>query len=258
MDFVYIDSKERLDAFSQFVKNLNIKKIQGTFIFRAQSQLTGNFQDWWDHKEMSDWIIPCLVRSQSNIRPEDWDSTPATTNTGETQHHWTNSMTGIKLTLVEAIERSVSSTCIIFFRSSNSCPSAHELDENTAHEIKASLKNGILANSQNEAYHRMSQSLQCQSKAARKVRETDELTKLSEGIATQIAELKESRRQSSAKEKELRERLKSAKTTTGSAKRGRTTKSTRSEIVSASSTGWVRTAPVISGGSQLLVGEAKC
>ncbi|KAF7335140.1 hypothetical protein MVEN_02265100 [Mycena venus] len=211
MDFMYIDSKERLNAFSQFVKSLKIKKIQ----------------DWWDHKEMSDWIIPCLVRSQSNIRPEDWDSTPATTNTGETQHHWTNSMTGIKLTLVEAIE------------------SARELDENTAREIEASLKNGILANSQNEAYHRMSRGLQRQSKAAQKVRETDELTKLSEGIATQIAELKESRRQASVKEKELREQLKSAKTTAGSAKRGGTTKSTRSEIVLASSSGRVRTAPMI-------------
>ncbi|KAJ7495018.1 hypothetical protein FB451DRAFT_1019860 [Mycena latifolia] len=158
MDVVYIDSKERLDAFSQFVKSLKVKKIQ----------------DWCDHKEMSDWIIPCLVRSQSNIRPEDWDSTPATTNTGETQHHWTNSMTGITLTLVEAIE----------------C--ARELDENTAREIQTSLKNGILANSQNEAYHRLSRSLQRQSKAAQKVRGTDELTKFSEGIATQIAELKES------------------------------------------------------------------
>ncbi|KAJ7241319.1 hypothetical protein B0H12DRAFT_968339, partial [Mycena haematopus] len=177
MDFMYIDSKESLDAFSEFVKSLKIKKIQ----------------DWWNHKEMSDWIIPCLVRSQSKIHPEHWDSTPATSNTGETQHHWTNLMTGIKLTLVEAIE------------------SARELDENTAREIKAALQNGILANTQNEVYHRTSRSLQRQSNAAQKVRETDELTKFSDGIAMQIAELKESRQQSSAKEKELREQLKSAK-----------------------------------------------
>ncbi|KAJ6590288.1 hypothetical protein B0H10DRAFT_2332246 [Mycena sp. CBHHK59/15] len=63
--------------------------------------------DWWAHKEMGDWIIPCLVKSQSNIHPEDWDSTPATTNTGEAQHHWTNSLTGIKLTLVQGIESHV-------------------------------------------------------------------------------------------------------------------------------------------------------
>lgn len=53
---------------------------------------------------MNDWVIPCLVKSQSNILPADWDNTPATTNTGEAQHHWTNTYTGIKLTLVEGIE----------------------------------------------------------------------------------------------------------------------------------------------------------
>ncbi|KAJ7746136.1 hypothetical protein DFH07DRAFT_1063038 [Mycena maculata] len=119
MDFMYLDSKEHLNEFSKFVKDLGIKKIQ----------------DWWAHKEISDWIIPCLVKSQSNILPADWDSTPATTNTGETQHHWTNAMTGIKLTLVEAIE------------------SAREVDEKKAQEIEASMNNGILANSQNEAHH---------------------------------------------------------------------------------------------------------
>ncbi|KAJ7105560.1 hypothetical protein C8R44DRAFT_886506 [Mycena epipterygia] len=35
---------------------------------------------------------------------EDWDNTPATTNTGEAQHHWTNLNTGVKLSVVEAIE----------------------------------------------------------------------------------------------------------------------------------------------------------
>ncbi|KAJ6576278.1 hypothetical protein B0H10DRAFT_2103196 [Mycena sp. CBHHK59/15] len=54
---------------------------------------------------MNAWIIPCLVKSQSLISAEDWDSTPATTNTGVAQHHWTNSLTGINLSLVEAIER---------------------------------------------------------------------------------------------------------------------------------------------------------
>lgn len=56
---------------------------------------------------MNDWILPCLLRSASKISPEDWDSTPATTNTGETQHAWTNSLTGIGLSPVEAIEKYV-------------------------------------------------------------------------------------------------------------------------------------------------------
>ncbi|KAJ7495597.1 hypothetical protein FB451DRAFT_1164327 [Mycena latifolia] len=95
---------------------------------------------------ISDWIISCLVKSQSNIHPADRDSTSATINTGETQHHWTNTMTGINLSLAEAIE------------------SARELDEDTAREIEAILNNGIFANSPNEAYHRMSRNLQRQSK----------------------------------------------------------------------------------------------
>jgi hypothetical protein len=54
---------------------------------------------------MHDWIIPCLVKSQSRIPAEVWDSTPSTTNTNEAQHHWTNNLEGIKLTPVEALER---------------------------------------------------------------------------------------------------------------------------------------------------------
>ncbi|KAJ7816650.1 hypothetical protein B0H13DRAFT_1663254 [Mycena leptocephala] len=215
MDFMYIDSKEKLAEFSKFVQDLGVKKIHGMY--------------WWAHKKMSDWIIPCLVKSQSNILPEDWDSTPATTNTGETQHHWTNSLTGIGLSPVEAIEK------------------AREIDENAAREIEASMRNGILTNSQNEAYHRNARNLQRQSNAAQKVRETSELTEFSKDITIKIADLKEGRRQSSAREKQLREELKSTKATTnGSTKRAKKTCS-RSVIVSASSTGRVRTATVISG-----------
>jgi hypothetical protein len=61
--------------------------------------------DWWKHKEMHEWIIPCIVRSQSLIPSDVWDSTPSTTNTNEAQHHWTNAQTGTKLTPVEALER---------------------------------------------------------------------------------------------------------------------------------------------------------
>ncbi|KAJ7204582.1 hypothetical protein C8J57DRAFT_382857 [Mycena rebaudengoi] len=167
MDFMYIDSKDKLEEFSKFVKDLGVKKIQ----------------DWWAHKEMSDWILPCLVKSQSNIFPQDWDSTPATTNTGETQHHWTNSIIGIKLPLVEAIE------------------SARELDERTALEIQSSMNSGILSNPQNEAIHRASRSLQRQTKASQKVQESNALTHLQKDLTFEIAELQESRRQLAAKEK---------------------------------------------------------
>ncbi|KAJ6573653.1 hypothetical protein B0H10DRAFT_2104909 [Mycena sp. CBHHK59/15] len=85
----YIQSKEELAEFSTWLYGLGIKKIT----------------DWWKHKEINDWIIPCLIKSQSNISADDWDATPSTTNTNEAQHHWTNSHTGTKLPPVEALER---------------------------------------------------------------------------------------------------------------------------------------------------------
>ncbi|KAJ7084961.1 hypothetical protein C8R44DRAFT_894074 [Mycena epipterygia] len=200
MNFMYIDSKESLDEFSDFVKKLGVKKIQ----------------DWWMHKEMSDWMIPCLVNSQSRIFADNWDSMPATTNTGEAQHHWTNSITGIK---------------------------ARTLDENVAREIQSSMETGILANSQNEAYHRGSRNLQRQANTAEKVRRSNDLTNSSKEINAEIAELKAGQRQSTAREKALREQLKSEKA--GSTSRGKT--GSRSAIISASSSGRVKTAAVMTG-----------
>ncbi|KAJ6554046.1 hypothetical protein DFH09DRAFT_1318699 [Mycena vulgaris] len=103
MDFTYIDSKESLDGFSSFVYGLKIKKIS---------------VNWWRHKEMHEWIIPCIVKSQSLIPADIWDATPSTTNTNEAQHHWTNSLAGIKLSPLEALE------------------SRHKIDQNVADEIK--------------------------------------------------------------------------------------------------------------------------
>ncbi|KAK7008311.1 hypothetical protein R3P38DRAFT_3280934 [Favolaschia claudopus] len=214
MEFMYIDSEEKLAKFSQFVNDLGIKKIQ----------------DWWRHKEINDWIVPCLVKSLSNILPEDWDTTPATTNTGETQHHWTNAMTGIKLTLVEAIE------------------SARKLDEKTARDVEAAMKNGILTNSHNEAYHRLSRNTQRQSKAAQKVRQNNELTQFSKAIEEELATVKQGRLEFSSREKELKQQLKDAKAAT---KGNNTTKkqparsnASRSVVVSSSSTGRVRSVTV--------------
>ncbi|KAJ6560707.1 hypothetical protein B0H10DRAFT_1966876 [Mycena sp. CBHHK59/15] len=115
-DFIYIDSKEPLDAFSAFVYGLGVKKIT----------------DWWRHKEMHVWIIPCLIKSQSLISADVSDSTPSMTNTNKVQHHWNNSLTGIKLTPVQAVE----SRCMV--------------DLNFAGEVKMSIQTGILSNPNNE------------------------------------------------------------------------------------------------------------
>ncbi|KAJ6615770.1 hypothetical protein B0H10DRAFT_1949652 [Mycena sp. CBHHK59/15] len=117
-DFVYIDSKEALNAFSVFVYGLGVKKI--TVVISADV----------------------------------WDSTPSTTNTNEVQHHWTNSLTGIKLTPVEAVE------------------SRRMVDLNFAGEVKMSIQTGILSNPNNEMSHRMARNSQRHSAAARKAHES--------------------------------------------------------------------------------------
>ncbi|KAJ7291881.1 hypothetical protein C8J57DRAFT_1588616 [Mycena rebaudengoi] len=195
MDFTYIDSKESLDRFSSFVYDLKIKKIS----------------DWWRHKEMHEWIIPCIVKSQSLIPADIWDATPSTTNTNEAQHHWTNSLAGIKLSPVEALE------------------SRRKIDQNVADEIKRSMETGILSNPNNELTHRISRNAQRQSAIARKSRESREAADVSKELQLQI-------KASTALTKSLKEQLKATKGTSGKKKKSDET------ILSASSSGRVKTA----------------
>ncbi|KAJ7782537.1 hypothetical protein DFH07DRAFT_1010922 [Mycena maculata] len=164
MDFVYIDSAEKLQEFSEFVRSLGVKKIQ----------------DWWDHKEMSPWILPCMIKSQSRMSAEDWDNTPATTNTGEAQHHWTNLQTGVKQLLVEAME------------------SGRKLDERVAREIKTSIESGVLINPHNESFHRRGRNATRQATTIRKARESRELGDERAGLALEIEAEKQARKESAA------------------------------------------------------------
>ncbi|KAF8172216.1 hypothetical protein K438DRAFT_1981666 [Mycena galopus ATCC 62051] len=152
----YIEDKEALDAFSAFVYGLRIKKIT----------------DWWKHKEMHEWIIPCMVKSQSGISAETWDATPSTTNTNEGLHAWTNSLAGIKLTPVEALEsrRKIDS------------------DRDVSREIKMSLSTGILANPNNEMSHRMARDSQRRSAATQKTRDSHAAADLVKDLRLQIEE----------------------------------------------------------------------
>ncbi|KAJ6587438.1 hypothetical protein DFH09DRAFT_1427476 [Mycena vulgaris] len=167
MDFVYIDSEEGIDEFSEFVRGLGIKKIQ----------------DWWDHKAMSAWILPCLVKSQSPMSADDWVNTPATTNTGEAQHAWTNSRTGIGLSLVEAMER--------------------KLDNVVAREIEISIKSGVLLNSRNESSHRRARNSTRNSTRMRKSHEASEQSEELDRIALKKASLQEQKKQVGAELKDL-------------------------------------------------------
>ncbi|KAJ6609732.1 hypothetical protein B0H10DRAFT_2193725 [Mycena sp. CBHHK59/15] len=171
------------------------------------------------HKEINEWIIPCLVKSQSRIPADVWDSTPSTANTNEAQHHWTNSQTGIKLTCVEAIE------------------SAYVVDQKTADEIQMSMRTGILTNAHNEVAHRMARNWQHQSNTAQRARESRQQIEERRLLEEQLPEELEARRQSSARTKDINAQLKVVKS---SSKKGRTSSS--SAILSASSSGRVKTA----------------
>ncbi|KAJ7785059.1 hypothetical protein DFH07DRAFT_708567, partial [Mycena maculata] len=177
LDFVYIDSKESLDKFSAFVYGLGIKKIR----------------DWWAHKEINEWIIPWLVKSQLRISADDWDSTSSTTNTNEVQHHWTNSITGIQLPPIEALE------------------SVRILDENTTEEIKMALRTGILSNNNNEVVYRMARNQQCQSAVARQAWESSEAASMVKDIQSQLDDEVEKSCESSALTKTLQVQLKAAR-----------------------------------------------
>ncbi|KAJ7869252.1 hypothetical protein B0H13DRAFT_1724442 [Mycena leptocephala] len=98
---------------------------------------------------------PCLVRSQSHILNDIWDTTLSTTNTNEAQHAWTNSITGIRLSLVEAVE------------------TACQLDRKVVDEIELTLRTGIFSNPNNKQSHRVACSSTRQSTRARHVRESD-------------------------------------------------------------------------------------
>ncbi|KAJ6605920.1 hypothetical protein B0H10DRAFT_1757269, partial [Mycena sp. CBHHK59/15] len=172
-DFAYIDSKESLDKFSAFIEALGEKKIQ----------------DWWRHKEMHEWIIPCLVKSQSPIPAEVWDSTPSTTNTNDAQHAWTNTQTGIKLTLVEGIE------------------SAYRVDTRVAEEIEMCMRTGIFPNANNELSNHVARNSRRQSARAQKAHETQEVADEAAEIKAKLATEQEARRESSAQTRQFNERL---------------------------------------------------
>jgi hypothetical protein len=92
------------------------------------------------------------------MAPKDWAITQSTTNLGESQHYWTNQHTGIKHSLVEAIVMLVHLfySSVILSSTDICLPSAQKLDDQTAAEIQASCKTGVLTNNHNNTYNHMS------------------------------------------------------------------------------------------------------
>ncbi|KAF8954362.1 hypothetical protein BDZ97DRAFT_1928449 [Flammula alnicola] len=184
LNFPYMKSQEELDEFTTFVASLAIKKIN----------------DWWSHKIGSSWIIPCILGSQSKILPEHWSTTPATTNVGESQHHWTNTLTGIGLPLLEGIQ------------------TARRVDEQVAAEVEASLATGILKNTQTSLFHRQLRASQRVATTIRKSREMEFLQENIGSVKQRIEAEKAFRKASLDQQHVYEERLKSMSSATGQAR----------------------------------------
>ncbi|KAJ7073720.1 hypothetical protein C8F01DRAFT_1271490, partial [Mycena amicta] len=182
-----ITSPETLAEFSDFIHSLGVKKIQ----------------DWWNHKEMSDWILPCLVKSLSPMPADDWDATPSTTNTGEAQHHWTNTQTGTKLPLVEAIE------------------TARWVDLRVWAEIELALESGVLTNPYNEATQRLARSM-TRHATTRKYREAHAQAEATTELEEELEAAKQAQKDVAEQIKELRAQKAAGKTSGKGKKKAQT------------------------------------
>ncbi|KAF8155169.1 hypothetical protein K438DRAFT_1777878 [Mycena galopus ATCC 62051] len=85
--FLDLTTKEDVQIFSDWVFSLQIPKVTA----------------WWNHKLNHKWILPGLLECLSGLSHEDWLTTPFTSSGNETQHHWTNSQTGIGLNAKNAL-----------------------------------------------------------------------------------------------------------------------------------------------------------
>ncbi|KAK7058087.1 hypothetical protein R3P38DRAFT_3342182 [Favolaschia claudopus] len=201
----HLESHDAVVEFTQFVAALGIKKIS----------------DWWGHKLTSKYIAKCMIKSQSNIFPHHWDRTARNTNIGEGMHAWTNRATGINLALVDGME------------------GARKLDYKTVRELEISTNSGVLLNTNNTQYHRLVRNNSRASTAARKIREAHEQEDQVTELQAKLDASRAMRKESMAMEKELQAELKAAK---GNKTTQR--KSTKSVVVSSSSSGRVKTTQV--------------
>ncbi|KAF8909313.1 hypothetical protein CPB84DRAFT_1703009 [Gymnopilus junonius] len=169
-NFLYMETKEEVDKFSEWIKSLNIPKVQA----------------WWDHKVVNTWILPALIKCLSKINPDDWDITASTTNVGESQHHYTNINTGIKLSLLEAIL------------------TARKLDEDTAAQLKQSAETGVLKTTRGDTATRLSRSTTRVMQAHKKSTETRQMKKAVNAVDEELQSLQKSQKEHAAKIKELK------------------------------------------------------
>ncbi|KAF7349123.1 hypothetical protein MVEN_01434500 [Mycena venus] len=160
--FVSLKTPQDVQEFSDWVFSLNITTITA----------------WWNHKLNHKWILPGLLECLSGLSHEDWLTTPFTSNGNETQHHWTNSQTGIGLNARECILR------------------AAKADRAVGEQFKASLESGVMTNSRNELSHRTARNTKRHTSAIQKAQQAHagqkKIAELRAQLAIAVAEAKTS------------------------------------------------------------------
>ncbi|KAJ6596508.1 hypothetical protein B0H10DRAFT_2441891 [Mycena sp. CBHHK59/15] len=160
--FVSLKTPQDVQEFSDWVFSLNIATISA----------------WWNHKLNHKWILPGLLECLSGLSHEDWLTTPFTSNGNETQHHWTNSQTGIGLNARECILR------------------AAKADRAVGEQFKASLESGVMTNSRNELSHRTARNTKRHTSAIQKAQQAHtgqkKIAELRAQLAIAVAEAKTS------------------------------------------------------------------
>ncbi|KAJ6629709.1 hypothetical protein B0H10DRAFT_1986368 [Mycena sp. CBHHK59/15] len=164
--FLALKTREEVQEFSDWVFSLDIKPIAA----------------WWNHKLNHKWILPGLLECLSGLSHEDWITTPFTSNGNETQHHWTNSQTGIGLPARECILR------------------AAKADHAVGEQFEASLASGIMANNHNELSHRTARNAKRHTSAVEKAKRSNagnhKVKELKAELAILMAEMKKSKAKS--------------------------------------------------------------
>ncbi|KAJ6617263.1 hypothetical protein B0H10DRAFT_1948500 [Mycena sp. CBHHK59/15] len=114
-----------------FIKRMDVDKHPSVDVFLAKvcGYAIGMPSIWWNHKLNHKWLLPGLLECLSGLSHEDWLTTPFTSNGNETQHHWTNSQTGIGLNAVAKADHAV------------------------GEQFEASLASGIMTSNRNELSH---------------------------------------------------------------------------------------------------------
>ena len=122
-----------------------------------------------NHKLQHKWILPTIIKSCSEIYPEDWGQVPAATNGDEGQHYWMKRQTGLHLTChLRQLFGEFFSAVKFLLQINVQTFRPPEVDQKIANKIWDFEQHGTLVNSWNNLFNHMSHNTQHISTAQQK------------------------------------------------------------------------------------------